>query len=194
MLIRTLLRGVDAGPLGVVQDQGVGAAAVERALRVHTDASRAALLLTLIMICALEEGAVEDISAGAVAAEAWDVVHAHTALTNLWTEALALIHVFVVKSSGSCGDVASAVWTQSLELRCVWEWTGVVHTGVAPAPALGAAAFLKSGVGRENAADAALGQCVVTLPQLPTAREGAGGVHRGGRACGEVGGARGGVN
>lgn len=115
MLVGTLLRGVDAGSLGVVQDQGVGAAAVERAFSVHTHTSRAALLLTLIMICALEQAAVEDISAGAVAAEAWDVVDAHAALTNLWTKALALIHVFVVKSSGSCGDVASAIWTQSME-------------------------------------------------------------------------------
>lgn len=179
VLIGTLIRGVDAGPLGVIQDQGVGATAVERTLRVHTDSSRAALLLTLIMICTLEQDAVEDISTGAVAAEAWDVVDAYTALTNLRTEALALIHVFVVESSRSCGDVASTVRTQSLELRCLWVRTGVVYTASAPALAFSAAALLKSRVGRENAADATLRQCIVTLPELLTASRGQRGVVRG---------------
>lgn len=172
VLILALLGGVDAGPLGVVQDQGVGAAAVEGALGVHTRASRAALLLALVMVYALEQGAVEHVSAGAVAAEAGDVVHTDSVLTDLWAKALALVHVSVVEGSGSCGDVASAVRTQSLEIRCVWAWAGVVDAAPPPALPLGAAALLQGGVGGEDAADAALQEIKVTLPELPAASRG----------------------
>lgn len=167
-----LLGGVDTGPLGVIEDQGVRAAAVERALGVHTHASRAALLFALVMVYALEQGAVEDVSAGAVAAEAGDIVHTDSVLTDLWTKALALVHVSVVEGSRSRGDVAPAVRTQGLEIRCVWAWAGVVDAASPPALPLSAAALLQSGVGGEDAADAALRKVKVTLPELPAASRG----------------------
>lgn len=186
LLIQALLGRVNTGSLSVVQDQRVRAAAVERSLRVHADSSRTALLLTLVMVCALEQGLVEHVSAGAVAAEARDVVDTDSVLTDLRTETLTLVHVSIVEGSWSCGDVSSAVWTQSLELRCLWAWTGVVDAAPSPAPPLCAAALLKSRVRGEHTALTALQQVIITLPELTTASRGQrrdrGGVSGGGGA------------